>query len=107
VTDGGRLSIIEALPQIVPTDMGKLYIGGKSGGSGNELYIGNGGIVEHTGTAYVGFRGSNNLLMLDERGTLSSTSGILGYDAAASGNVADIEFEPPRLGRIVRPADLS
>lgn len=93
VTDGGRLSIIEALPQIVPTGNGKLYVGGWGGGSGNELYIANGGIVEHTGTAYVGFNGSNNLLMLDTRGTLSSTSAILGYDAASSGNAADIEYD--------------
>jgi uncharacterized protein with beta-barrel porin domain len=93
VTDGGRLSIIEALPPIVPTEAGKLYIGGRNGGSGNQLYVANGGIVEHTGTAYIGYRGSNNLLTLDAGGTLSSTSAILGYDAAASGNVADIEFD--------------
>lgn len=93
VTDGGRLSIIEALPPIVPTELGKLYIGGRSGGSGNQLYVANGGIVEHTSTAFIGYRGSNNLLMLDAGGTLSSTSAILGYDAAASGNVADIEFD--------------
>ena len=93
VTDGGRLSIIEALPPIVPTELGKLYIGGRNGGSGNQLYVANGGIVEHTGTAYIGYRGSNNLLTLDAGGTLSSTSAILGYDAAASGNVADIEFD--------------
>lgn len=93
VTDGGRLSIIEALPPIVPTESGRLYIGGRNGGSGNELYVANGGVVEHTGTAYVGFAGSNNLLMLDARGTLSSTSGLLGYNASASGNVADIEYD--------------
>lgn len=91
VTDGGTIALVNSLASESQQSTADIIIGNQ--GSGNQLYIANGGSVSHQGAIHIGENGSGNQLMLDTRGHLSSVSAVLGYGAAASGNTADIEFD--------------